>query len=69
MMVKNLRMEPINVQRLFAFYDDMGFRELRRTLERKLHGSNMLKRPSSSTRSKRTKATIPLPEDYSNVPF
>ena len=77
--VSNLRMEPINTKRLFAFYDDMGFKELRRNLEYKIQqqqqqqkggdNNNKLKRQPASTWNKRAKATIPLPEDFSNVPF
>lgn len=67
--VRTLRMEPINVQRLLEFYDDMGFRELKRTLEQKLQGATKMKRPSPSSARQRPKATIPLPEDFYDVPF
>lgn len=66
--VRELRMEPIDSDRLMAFYDQMGFRELKRTLENRLNGITSTKRKSSSY-SKRPKARIPRPEDYADVPF
>jgi 5'-3' exonuclease len=64
--VREIRMEPINTKRLFAFYDEMGFKQLRRILEHKIKGAKLKRTPA---RNKRPKATIPQPEDFSDVPF
>ena len=63
--VGELRVEPIDVDRMLTFYDQMGFRQLKRTLEGKLKGRK-LKRPPSS---RRPKAVVPKPEDFADVPF
>jgi 5'-3' exonuclease len=63
----DLRMEVIDPDRILDFYDQMGFKELKRTFQNSLKGLK-LKRKSSS-HSKRPKATIPTPEDYKDVPF
>ena len=67
--IRALRMEPINPDRLLAFYDEMGFKELKRTLQQKLLGVKQTKRVVPSSKMKRTKATLPTPEDYADVPF
>lgn len=64
--VRTIRIEPIDPDRLFQFYDEMGFKELKRTLQEKLQGRKF-KRPAAANR--RPKGTIPKPEDYANVPF
>ena len=63
--VSELRMEPMDPERILAFYDEMGFRELRRTFEYRMSGVK-LKRKASA---RRPKAEVPKPEDYSDVPF
>jgi hypothetical protein len=65
--VRELRMEPIDVDRLLAFYDEMGFKELKRTLQQRVKGIKISRPPSA--KNKRPKATIPRPEDYADVPF
>ena len=64
--VTELRMDPMDGDRILAFYDQMGFRTLKRTLEGRLKGRK-IKKPNTS--SKRPKATVPRPEDYADVPF
>ena len=66
--VSDLRMEAIDPDRIIAFYDQMGFKELKRSFQNSLKGVNV-KRKKSSTYNKRVKATIPTPEDYKDVPF
>lgn len=63
--VSKLRMEPMDSDRMLAFYDQMGFRSLKRTLQGRLKGKKLKKPPSR----KRPKATVPRPEDYADVPF
>ena len=63
----DLRMEMIDPDRILDFYDQMGFKELKRTFQNSLKGLK-LKRKSSSY-NKRPKATVPTPEDYKDVPF
>lgn len=67
-LVSQLRMEPINTDRLFSFYDAMGFKALKHNLSQKLKGVKVGRRPTS-TKPKREKTTIPKPEDYADVPF
>lgn len=64
-----LRMEAIDGDRILAFYDVMGFRDLKRRVEGRLKQGGPAPRRSSSSFSKRTKAEVPKPEDYSDVPF
>ena len=65
--VDMLRTEPLNQQRILEFYDNMGFQETkRRFLNSIQNGRLKIRRPN---RQKRPKATIPKPEDYSDVPF
>jgi 5'-3' exonuclease len=66
--ISELRMEAIDPDRIIAFYDQMGFKELKRSFENSLKGIKV-KRKKGSTYNKRTKATIPTPEDYKDVPF
>ncbi len=66
--VSDLRMEPIDPDRIIAFYDQMGFKDLKRSFQNSLKGLNV-KRKKSSSYNKRVKATIPTPEDYKDVPF
>jgi 5'-3' exonuclease len=70
--VSGLRMEPINISRLVSFYDEMGFKELKRTLLLKSKGLKTTRPKPSGTFTKnqsRVKTTIPKPEDYADVPF
>lgn len=64
--IGDLRMEPFDPDRILAFYDQMGFRELKRTFEFRLKGVKAKRRVSSYGRAK---TTIPQPGDYSDVPF
>ena len=66
--VSDLRMEPIDPDRIIAFYDQMGFKDLKRSFQNSLKGLSV-KRKKSSSYNKRVKATIPTPEDYKDVPF
>jgi len=63
--VSELRMEPLDAERMLHFYDAMGFVEIRRRLERSLQRGN----PRSRRTGRHPKATIPLPEEYEDVPF
>ena len=80
--IADLRMEPMNPDRILRFYDEMGFVTIKnRLLERLKRQSRVqytydtsrsvakgnAKRNSSFPRSKKTE--IPKPEDYDNVPF
>jgi 5'-3' exonuclease len=70
--VRELRMEPIDIPRLVSFYDEMGFKELKRTLLLKSKGLKTTRSKSSGAWTKnqsRSKTTIPKPEDYADVPF
>jgi 5'-3' exonuclease len=72
----DLRMDLIDEDRILSFYDEMGFQEIRRRFE-----ASLLKRrggdPShrwrrgtaTSSSQRRTRATIPRPQDYEDVPF
>lgn len=63
----NLRMEPMDADRLMEFYQLMGFRELKRRLQDRLtQEERKFKRKSSN---RRPKAHVPKPEDYQGVPF
>jgi DNA polymerase-1 len=66
--VSDLRMEAIDPDRIIAFYDQMGFKELKRSFQNSLKGLKV-KRKKASSYTKRVKATIPTPEDYKDVPF
>lgn len=65
--ISDLRMEPIDPDRILAFYDQMGFRELKRSFEYRLKGVKAKRQ--ASRYKKREKAEIPKPEDYAGVPF
>jgi 5'-3' exonuclease len=66
--ISDLRMEAIDPDRIIAFYDQMGFKELKRSFQNSLKGLKV-KRKKGSTSNKRPKATIPTPDDYKDVPF
>ena len=63
-----LRMEPMNGDRLLAFYEAMGLKDLKRRVQARL---TQRKKSSNTKRNnkKRLKAEIPTPEDYEDVPF
>ena len=67
--VSSLRMEPINFDRLLSFYDEMGFKELKRTLLQRLKGLKQTRSPSTYRSQQRSKSSIPRPEDYADIPF
>jgi 5'-3' exonuclease len=70
--VTSLRMEPMNGDRLLAFYDEMGFRDLKRRVENRLTQTDRKKparKKSTSSSWKRPKAEVPKAEDYADVPF
>ena len=61
------RTEPLDTDRLFSFYDEMGFRDLKRRLQNSLQRGTPRKRPKS--RSGKEKVEVPNPEDFLDVPF
>lgn len=66
--VSDLRMEPIDPDRIIAFYSAMGFNDIkRRFLNTVNRGSPQKKKPTNNW--KRPRATIPRPEEYQDVPF
>jgi DNA polymerase-1 len=64
----DLRMEVMDPDRILAFYNEMGFRQLKRHLEQRLKGMKPT-RGKPSNYNRRPKAQIPKPEDFSDVPF
>jgi DNA polymerase I len=68
--VSDLRMGSLDEDRLFRFYDEMGFQEIRRRVEgRLLRVSHSRKRASAPGSHRRPKATVPDPDDVQSVPF
>jgi 5'-3' exonuclease len=81
--VSDIRMEPIDPDRIIKFYDDMGFYTLKERLKSRLDSVNSKRTPvaSEKTNSKsnsskggrkfspRKVAGIPNPEDFKDVPF
>jgi DNA polymerase-1 len=71
----DLRMESMDEDRILAFYEEMGFQEIRRRFEASLlkrRGGPTSRRRRSAVGSagqRRPRATIPRPEDYVDVPF
>ena len=65
--MSDLRMEPFDPDRILSFYEQMGFKELKRSFVQRLKGLKVKRK--ASTYNKRAKATVPQPEDYSDVPF
>jgi 5'-3' exonuclease len=66
--VANLRMQPMDPDRIVAFYEAMGFYDIKRRFQNSLNrGAPQKKRPINS--NKRVKATIPTPDEYEDVPF
>jgi DNA polymerase-1 len=64
--VSDLRMEPMNRERLLDFFETMGFRDLKRRFQNRL---DQLDRKRPRKNNKRPKATIPQPEEFEDVPF
>lgn len=63
--IEDLRMEEFDQDRVLKFYDDLGFKELQRTLLARAKGGTSKR--SSSRRYE--KVEIPKPEDFADVPF
>ena len=64
--VDDIRMEKLNEDRLIAFYEKMGFRDLTKRVQSRLPNQNQ-KANGFKTSTRFGKA--PAPEDYKNVPF
>jgi 5'-3' exonuclease len=62
------RMEPLNSDRIVAFYDEMGFKDIKRRFQNQLQRGTPHK-PKPSRSNKREKVDIPSPEDFADVPF
>lgn len=67
--VRNLRMEPMDGDRLLQFYNTMGFKTLQRQVKDRLNHSEVKTKRPKSTFKQRTKAHVPKPEDYEDIPF
>ena len=80
--VNDLRMQPVNANRILAFYQELGFRQIQQTFQDLLSKLESVQDDSiqentdftpttkkSSYHRRRPKATVPKPQDYENVPF
>ena len=72
--VADLRMSPMDPDRLVQFFDEMGLRDLKRRFENRLQQQRGVKgNPKrSAERSKfvpRSKTEVPQPQDFRDVPF
>jgi 5'-3' exonuclease len=65
--VSDLQMAEFDSNRILAFYDAMGFRDLKRRFENRLNQSTTKRGNAKSSRPPKT--TIPTPDDYADVPF
>jgi DNA polymerase-1 len=65
--VSELQMELMDADRIVAFYDSMGFQDIKRRFQNSM--SEKPKQVKKPFFNRRTKASIPKPEDYSDVPF
>jgi 5'-3' exonuclease len=66
-----LRMAPLDGDRLLVFYDSMGLKDLKRRVEAGLNQQKTASEVAAKGKryySKRTKAQIPTPDDYKDVP-
>lgn len=63
-----LRMAPMDGERLLAFYKDMGLNDLRRRVEARLNQKKVV-RSAQKYNNRRQKAEIPKPDDYKDVLF
>ena len=64
--IPTLRAEPLDVERIEAFFDEMGFPDLKRRFQNQLQKGAPRKRPQRKTYKK---VEIPQPEDFADVPF
>ncbi|GKZ01345.1 hypothetical protein MPSEU_001085500 [Mayamaea pseudoterrestris] len=70
--VADLRMEPMDPDRIISFYTAMGFNDIKRRFQNSLNRGNcqaMQQRPVSKSKWRRPKASIPTPDEYDGVPF
>jgi DNA polymerase-1 len=83
--VSDIRMEPMNPDRILKFYDDMGFRTMKERLMSRLDSVDRKRKPVASEKTSSTSSNsskgggrkfsprkvsgIPQPEDYKDVPF
>ena len=70
--VADLRMAPMDPDRLVNFFDEMGLRDLKRRFQNRLalqRGVKGTPKKRSTRFERRPKAEIPKPEDFSDVPF
>lgn len=63
-----LRMAPLDGERLLSFYRDMGLNDLRRRVEARLNQKKVVKM-AKKYNNRRQKAVVPKPDDYKDVPF
>ena len=64
-----LRMAPLDGDRLLAFYDSMGLKDLKRRVEARLNRPTTSGATSKRSYSRKPLAVIPTPHDYKDVPF
>jgi hypothetical protein len=67
-----LRMGPLDGDQLLAFYDSIGLKDLKRRVQAQLNQQKTASEVASKGKryySKHTKAQIPTPDDYKDVPF
>lgn len=65
--VGDLRIQPMDEDKILQFYDAMGFQDIRRRFLNAVNKGSPDKKPPAKNR--RPPATIPTPEDFSDVPF
>jgi DNA polymerase-1 len=64
-----LRMAPMDGDRLLAFYEEMGLRDMKRRVEARLNQTKTSRASNGKRNGRRQKAEIPTPDDYKDVPF
>jgi DNA polymerase-1 len=72
--VADLRMENMNRTRLLEFYEQMGFRDMKRRVEGRIVQADRREKARPVPRDKkrfaqRLKAEIPQPEEFEGLPF
>lgn len=67
--VSDLRTESLDEGRLFRFYDEMGFQEIRRRVEGRLQRGRHPRQRAGAGGHRRPKATVPDPDDVQSLPF
>ena len=73
--IADLRMAPMDEEKMLRFFDEMGLRDLKRRFESRLQvergvrGNPPARSAPRSRFAPRPKAGIPKPEDFSDVPF